>query len=511
MVRAVVTIAVLASVTCQQRTVDRLGTGLNDLERMLANPALTTTASDAVFQLPDRDGWDVPEDWYVDLTDAPQTASHRYSVLPGWYRIDLETYCLKPGAWGPSTHRGEGWVYAPLKGPRADVIGKILDRSVAFPDVHQHAKQKLIWAIIARARLSDMSADTQALAARMLDPEDLVELEGGIARIVSRPILDRAMQKLPAPARMMREAEYRLRQASSTASTTYEDLAEIAVRTGEMPDDAWLDHLPKGRWSRHPDGHMVRYEVYNYASATQFWFVPDFTWKHDVDAFGRVVRSTNHRGFEVRIAYDEDLGAITSSDHPSVAAWWVDSVTLTVGDDAITFEDPGPTLVRLPTDTGERSGPRRIPGATKAGSAPGALRRVQSEEDWENSDMRVMMEGTPEQRREVINRLVMDRTGGDATSVDHYKDLLDKVKEGRSREAVIEHQKSLIKTFIEFRESLKRGGGDREAQDKLDDVWKEQMGWQEEHEGKSEHGTDGTATSGNEGYSQINGQSTKPR
>ncbi len=56
-------------------------------------------------------------------------------VKPGLYQEDLQTYCLHAGTYGPS--RGEGYLYAPLKGGRAKIIKKILSNSFSHPEIPQ--------------------------------------------------------------------------------------------------------------------------------------------------------------------------------------------------------------------------------------------------------------------------------------------------------------------------------------------------------------------------------------
>src|SRR5438128_699500 len=75
-------------------------------------------------------------------------------ALPaGAYAYVAQTYCLRPGTYGPGhTERGvakngSGYLYAPLRGPRAAIVGSVLRRSADHPEIGQKDIQVLLWAI----------------------------------------------------------------------------------------------------------------------------------------------------------------------------------------------------------------------------------------------------------------------------------------------------------------------------------------------------------------------------
>ena len=60
----------------------------------------------------------------------------------------LKSFCLKAGTYAPS--KGDGYLYAPLKGPKKEMIDKVVKNWYKNQDIEQNDVQALIWAILAK-------------------------------------------------------------------------------------------------------------------------------------------------------------------------------------------------------------------------------------------------------------------------------------------------------------------------------------------------------------------------
>src|SRR3990172_12957550 len=138
---------------------DLLGMGLGKIPGLdiglKQDSPITTSFDDALTSVPYLD--DYPPRRVFPVCEMPAGPNDGYIVQPGVYRMEVWSYCLHAGTYGPS--KGDGYLLAPLKGKRAKIIQAILDRSVDHPDIEQHDIQTLIWAILARTKISEMSPE----------------------------------------------------------------------------------------------------------------------------------------------------------------------------------------------------------------------------------------------------------------------------------------------------------------------------------------------------------------
>ena len=68
--------------------------------------------------------------------------------------MNAQSYCLHAGTHGPS--KGEGYVLAPLLGPKQVAVAAILMKSGWHPEIAQHDILVLIWGILARSKVSEI-------------------------------------------------------------------------------------------------------------------------------------------------------------------------------------------------------------------------------------------------------------------------------------------------------------------------------------------------------------------
>jgi len=207
-----------------------------------------------------------PEPLYL----LPKTAEGAYKLCAGYYEMTNKSYCLHAGTRGPST--GDGYMLAPVIGPKRDVVILILKHAEKLPDVNQRSIQVLLWAIIARTRFVDMGNDIKLTATKLLSTNELLMLEGGALGVLPASVMDKAKGQLPAAAQSIFEAENNIRRLAASGNASYEDMEKYAMLAGLAPQPD--PEVPSGIWSLHPDGYYIRFVPHGYQRTTVQIYVP---------------------------------------------------------------------------------------------------------------------------------------------------------------------------------------------------------------------------------------------
>src|SRR5215470_7281825 len=129
-------------------------------------PPITTSLKDATFGDPGMDGQPRPTPGFTSMMTLERTLNGGFTLRPGYYEMHTQSYCLKAGTHGPGG--GDGYLYAPPKGPARDAVVTIVHGSVKHPEIPEQKIQLLLWAIIARAKFENLNADLKAVAALLL-------------------------------------------------------------------------------------------------------------------------------------------------------------------------------------------------------------------------------------------------------------------------------------------------------------------------------------------------------
>jgi hypothetical protein len=201
-----------------------------------------------------------------------RTPNGGFVLQPGYYMLQTQSYCLKAGTHGPGG--GDGYLYAPPKGPAEDAVMTIVRNSVNHPEIHQHDIQVLLWAIIARAKFEDLQPGMKATASRLLTPRQLASLNRSALDALHGNALTDALGGVPEPLRQIAQAEAELRQMLTTPGASFAEMERVAVLSGNAPLGPGSQQIPSGRWSIHPDGYYVRYIPSGYSSTRVEIWVP---------------------------------------------------------------------------------------------------------------------------------------------------------------------------------------------------------------------------------------------
>lgn len=101
---------------------------------------ITTSLPDAKWEDASKDGFTPREDTRS-LMVLQRTSNGGFVLQPGYYALQMQSYCLKAGTHGPGG--GDGYLYAPPKGPAEDAVMTIVRNSVNHPEIQQQDIQSL--------------------------------------------------------------------------------------------------------------------------------------------------------------------------------------------------------------------------------------------------------------------------------------------------------------------------------------------------------------------------------
>jgi hypothetical protein len=247
--------------------------GAVDPSRLVHSPPpIATALPDAVWGVDSLDTHDPDPSLFKPLAALPRGPHGGWVLQAGHWAQQNQSYCLHAGTHGPGG--GDGYLFAPPRGSAVDHVTSILRNSVQHPEIPQRQIQLLLWAIVARAKFEDLQHGLQPVAAQLLTRDQLLTLNRS-AWDLAGPALEHAMSDLPEPAQQVLRAESELRGMLTSANSTYDDMERVAVLAGAAPRGEGSRDVPRGRWSRHPDGYYVRYIPTSYPSTRMEVWVPE--------------------------------------------------------------------------------------------------------------------------------------------------------------------------------------------------------------------------------------------
>lgn len=338
--------------------------GLNKI--LKSKPPITTSILDAVTEVPFLDDYNPRV--FMPMSMFPRTQVGGFVLeRPGDYSFESQSYCLKAGTYIPGGGRGgEGYLYAPQKGPLADIVRNILERSYLHPEIPQRSIQVLLWGIIARTKISDMSREMQLTAAKLLSPKEILRINGGALGLIPASLTRKAFENLPAAARQILEAEAQLRRMLAETQTTYEELERVAVLRGDPPPQKGDREVPRGRWSLHPDGYFIRYFPQGYKIIQIELSVPEL-YHVERDERGRITLIDDKNGNRLETDYNDSIEPLSIRGESSLRGYVFRSIRFVYPDpnnpgekQKTEWRNQGWTLIGIPAGRGriERSSDR---------------------------------------------------------------------------------------------------------------------------------------------------------
>lgn len=244
--------------------------GLESIKKKLSKQAITTSFSDINPSrvLDDNFG---SNQIFTSLSRMPKTSNGGYLLTSGFYEMTSKSYCIKAGTHEPSN--GDGYLFASLEGKMSNVMQELVRKAAYHPEIKQKDIQRLLWAIIAKAKFKDLPPKLKIVSAKLLTPAQILELNGGAISLIPKSLVDKALSSLPSEVQGIIRAENKMRKLLYNANTSYNQLERIAVLAGAATIDR--PEIKRGRWSKHKDGFFVRYYPSGYSKTKVQIYVPD--------------------------------------------------------------------------------------------------------------------------------------------------------------------------------------------------------------------------------------------
>lgn len=239
------------------------------IDKLLKQPEAISTS----FEDVDRNGEMMPDfkatEKFQPLYLLPKNPTGGYILCEGYYEMSNKSYCLKAGTFAPS--KGDGYMFAPVLGPKEEIVVAILKSAEKHSDVSQHDIQILLWTIIARTKFTDYAGTVKLTALKLLTTKQLTQLEGGALGILPFDVVAKAKDQLPSGVKAVFEAENNIRQLVASGNYTYADMEKYAIIAGMAPPRT---DVPSGIWTKHTDGYYVRYFPSGYSTTKVQIYVP---------------------------------------------------------------------------------------------------------------------------------------------------------------------------------------------------------------------------------------------
>ena len=189
--------------------------------------------------------------------DPIEPQDYNAPLGPGYYRMTVQSYCLKAGTHGPT--KGNGHLIAPLKGKLDNLVTNIITRSAEHPEIAQKDIQLLLWSIIYGAKFTDLQPELQLRVKPLLTPAEIAELSVGIS--------DVPLDLLPDEVRSTAKFYKDLRGKITDPTSSFEDIESMAVLSGEAPSDMLKKQVDPGNWAYIGDGFYMRLMPVTYSQS----------------------------------------------------------------------------------------------------------------------------------------------------------------------------------------------------------------------------------------------------
>lgn len=238
------------------------------------------------------------------LNPAPKEVIERFNkegvlnLKPGVYDFNFKSFCLNAGKYGP--YRGSGYLMAPLKGGKSEIIRTILKNSVRFADIPQTDVQSLLWAVLANEKYKGFSEDIQLTADKLLEKKELKLLGKSFLDKIPEPIRvwlwEQIQKRLPKEALSLWEKVNEVKMKIRDARTTYEELENAAVRFGKPPIPEKMFEIKEGTWSQIKEGCFARIFPDGYSKTRMQIYVPEINSKSIEDNYSVIISGETAHG-----------------------------------------------------------------------------------------------------------------------------------------------------------------------------------------------------------------------
>ncbi|MBP1474267.1 hypothetical protein J7I44_08145 [Frateuria sp. MAH-13] len=237
-------------------------------------------------------------------------------LRPGYYTMELQSFCLHAGAYGPS--RGAGYEIGPLLGRDAAAIRTVLQNAAHHPEINQGDVQRLVWIIESHALNDGLEPAFAARTAPLL---------------VGAPTLVPMLEShsgagfglgawLPGQVQEVLGKVSSLQSKLTDMSLSFAELERVAVPVAP----GGLRTIDPGHWSYQAEGYYLRAFPHSYQHTTvELLRLAPVVVERDTQGRMSALASGEQR---IEIRYTGSVTAPLSVDgRAALATWPVASVT----------------------------------------------------------------------------------------------------------------------------------------------------------------------------------------
>lgn len=240
----------------------------NGLSKKIKHEPITTSFTDCNINtvMPESFG---ANEVKKQLCDQPYEAGKGYKLQSGFYKGSIMSFCLKAGTYSPS--KGDGYLFAKLKGPKEEMVFKLINNWYNHKEIDQHDLQLLLWAIISKTKFKDLSPRLKAIATVLLSDNDMKQLSKVGLDIVSNELMKKAILNLPEPVQRIAELENQMRSKFTQATISYQEIESLAILPGTSSEKSIIE---RGLWTLLPNGCYIKYLPQGYSITDIEFYVP---------------------------------------------------------------------------------------------------------------------------------------------------------------------------------------------------------------------------------------------
>lgn len=278
---------------------------------------ISTTFDDAIYEADFLGNFEPEERDYRPLDIQPRAEKGGFRLQSGLYTMDAKSFCLRGYTYGPS--KGDGHLYAPMKGKKADFVQSIIRRYGQKPEIPQQDVQVLLWAIIAGADMNTLGAQHTKTLNALFTAEELLQFRGkdwlnGFAEKQFDDLKRETIGKTPPQLQALLDADNKIRTMVKE-NKSFQEIERVAIISGVAPRDM-VREVSKGAWSYHPDGYFVRFFPNGYRQTRVDVYVP-YQGAVQTDAKGKAIGISTDSKTPKEVIFDPSGMVASPANRPS--------------------------------------------------------------------------------------------------------------------------------------------------------------------------------------------------
>jgi hypothetical protein len=235
----------------------------------------------------------------LDESLVPKESSS-FDLAPGYYRMRIQSYCLKAGSYTPAPE--EGHLMAPMLGSKTELIQGILQRSAQHPEIPQQDIQRLLWSIESGVSFSDLPSEMQLRVRPLLESDEIRKMSIDWVKIAKLA----AIHTFPEETTRILDLYEEMREKLLYVNVSLQVIEQIALLTGKAPIGPGSRTISPRRWTYVADGFYASTVPENYSTSVIEVLHPA-PYRLKRDGKGRIV-SFESGNYRIETTYDDRPG-----------------------------------------------------------------------------------------------------------------------------------------------------------------------------------------------------------